>query len=152
MKPAGFWIRSLAHLIDFVLTNGIELAIEYGLLGLVFLVRKFVFSEVGVSFDQAIPGMMLQVFAVILGLGILYYYYVVLQVKQGGTFGKRLFKIKVLNADTLEPIGNKQALIRMISYLPSYLILGCGFLMAAFSKEKRALHDVISNTVCVREG
>lgn len=151
VRYAGFWVRFLAHLIDFILTNGVELVLEYGLLTLVYGIRKFVLQHAEVTFNQAIPAIPLQVFSVILSLYLLYYYYVKVQTRYHGTLGKRMLKIQVLDAATMAPMSEKQAWLRLLGYFPSYLVLGCGFLMAAFSKEKRALHDVIANTVCIKK-
>lgn len=64
------------------------------------------------------------------------------------TLGKRALGIKVTDADG-RPLGFPHALGRWfaasLSYLPFYL----GFLMAAFTSEKKALHDVVAKTLVV---
>jgi uncharacterized RDD family membrane protein YckC len=51
-----------------------------------------------------------------------------------------------------EPVGFARALVRhTLGYILSLLTLGLGFLLAAFSREGRALHDLIAGTVVVRE-
>lgn len=50
------------------------------------------------------------------------------------------------------PLGFGRALLRhTLGYLASLLTLGVGFLLAAFSREGRALHDLVAGTVVVRE-
>ena len=133
MKYAGFWIRSVAHLIDFVFLNGVELAIEYG-----------------ISTPLHISALNQQIFGVILTLGLSYWYYVSRQVRTGSTFGKKLFGIYVIDEKTGLNMTRKQAIIRLCGYIGSYLMIGCGFLMAAFHPQKRAFHDLIAGTVSVR--
>ncbi len=129
---AGFWIRLAAHLIDFILLNAVEVALEYG-----------------ISLPLGLSAVAQQVIGVILSLGLCYLYYVEIPMRRGTTFGKQVFGIYVLDGSTGGLFTKKQAIIRMFSYLLSYALVGCGFLMAAFQPDKRALHDLIAGTVCV---
>lgn len=131
---AGFWIRAVAHLIDFVLVNGAELILEYG------VAKPFGMS----AFSQ-------QVIGVIFSLALSYWYYCRYQVRTGTTIGKKLFGIYVLNEKTGEFLTHKQAVIRLVGYVVSYLMIGCGFLMAAFHPQKKAFHDSMAGTVSVRK-
>ena len=47
-------------------------------------------------------------------------------------------------------LGYGAALLRLIGYLASAMILYVGFLMVAFTDRKRGLHDMIAGTVVVR--
>ena len=134
MIYAGFWIRFGAHVIDFVLVNAIELGLEYG-----------------ISLPLGLNAVAQQVIGVILSIGLCYYYYVELPQKRGTTLGKQVFGLQVIDVKTSQNFTRKQAVIRLIGYLFSYAIVGCGFLMAAFHPQKRALHDLMAGTVCVRK-
>lgn len=63
----------------------------------------------------------------------------------GATIGKKLMKINV--ADTA---GNRisfgKAFLRAIGKIISAIILCIGFIMAAFTEKKQALHDMIAGT------
>jgi len=133
MTYAGFWIRFAAHLIDFILLNLVEVGLEYG-----------------ISLPLGLSAVVQQVLGVILSFGLCYFYYVVIPMRRGTTLGKQVFGIYVLDASTGGLFTKKQAVIRLFSYLLSYAIVGCGFLMAAFHPQKRALHDLIAGTVSVR--
>ena len=67
----------------------------------------------------------------------------------GATPGKKMLGIHVVDAKSHAEINNKQAIVRYISYIASSLPLGLGFLMVAFHKEKRALHDILAGTVVI---
>ena len=67
----------------------------------------------------------------------------------GATPGKKMLGIHVVDAKTHAEMNNKQAIVRYISYIASSLPLGLGFLMVAFHKEKRALHDILAGTVVI---
>ncbi len=70
--------------------------------------------------------------------------------KWGGTTpGKRMVGIKIVDAKTLEDITNKQAITRSFGYIASTLPFGIGFLMILFRKDKRALHDLLADTVVI---
>ena len=129
---AGFWVRLAAHLIDFILLNAVEVALEYG-----------------ISLPLGLSAVAQQIIGVILSLGLCYLYYVEIPMRRGTTLGKQIFGIYVLDINTGGLFTKKQAVIRMFSYLLSYAIVGCGFLMAAFHPQKRALHDLIAGTVSV---
>ena len=69
----------------------------------------------------------------------------------GTTPGKRLVGIKIVDAKNYKDITNKQAITRSLGYIPSTLIFGIGFLMVLFRKDKRALHDLLADTVVIYE-
>ena len=72
--------------------------------------------------------------------------------KWGGTTpGKRMVGIKIVDVKTLKDITNKQAITRSLGYIASTLPFGIGFLMVLFRKDKRALHDLLADTVVIYE-
>ncbi|MCA1816550.1 MAG: RDD family protein [Acidobacteria bacterium] len=76
---------------------------------------------------------------------------VVLPAFTGRTVGKWATGLRVERRDG-ERVGFGRALLRhTVGYLLSLLTLGLGFLLAAFSREGRALHDMVAGTVVVRE-
>ena len=69
----------------------------------------------------------------------------------GRTLGKWATGLRVERRDG-ERLDFVSALVRhTVGYLVSLLTLGLGFLLAAFNREGRALHDMIAGTVVVRE-
>lgn len=70
----------------------------------------------------------------------------------GVTVGKWATGLRILRADGVE-IGIGRAFLRhFVGYPLSFITLGLGFLAAAFSSRGRGLHDLIANTIVVREG
>jgi uncharacterized RDD family membrane protein YckC len=57
--------------------------------------------------------------------------------------------IKVVDAKSFKDITNKQAITRSLGYIPSTLLFGVGFLMVAFRKDKRALHDLLASSAVI---
>ncbi len=69
--------------------------------------------------------------------------------KYGATPGKMACKLKIVVADGT-PVSYSRALGRHFAKWLSSIILGIGFLMAAFDDERRTLHDRICETRVVR--
>jgi uncharacterized RDD family membrane protein YckC len=63
------------------------------------------------------------------------------------TPGKLLMGCHIVDADTLQAISRKQALIRLASYFVSALPFYLGFVWAAWDKRKQGLHDKLAKTV-----
>ena len=77
---------------------------------------------------------------------------IALPVLTGRTLGKWVTGLRVERRDG-EPLDLGRALLRhTVGYLLSLLPLGLGFLLAAFNREGRALHDLLAGTVVVRDG
>ena len=68
---------------------------------------------------------------------------------KGATPGKKLVHIKVVDSKTFEDIDNKQAITRSIGYIVSTLAFLIGFIMVAFKKDKRGLHDLLAGTAVI---
>jgi uncharacterized RDD family membrane protein YckC len=85
----------------------------------------------------------------LLGLVAAWLYFTLAETLWQGTVGKLLLGIKVTGADG-RPISWWRANARYWGKLLSFLILGVGFLMAAFTDRKQALHDMIASTLVVR--
>lgn len=69
----------------------------------------------------------------------------------GLTVGKWATGLRILRADGGE-IGIGRAFLRhFVGYPLSLLTFGLGFLMAAFTVRGRGLHDLIANTIVVRD-
>ncbi|MCE3003537.1 MAG: RDD family protein, partial [Xanthomonadaceae bacterium] len=132
-RPAGFWKRVLATLVDYVviivisLIAGLGLGVGLALSGL---------SETAIQWVANLFG---------LALGIAYY--AVLESSSWqGTLGKYVVGIVVTDGE-----GRRISLLRAIGrYFAKFLsvipLLG-GFLMAAFTRRKQALHDYVAGTL-----
>ncbi len=70
---------------------------------------------------------------------------------KGATPGKKFVHIKIVDAKTLKDVNNTQALTRSFGYIVSTLAFLIGFLMVAFRKDKRGLHDLLAGTVVIHE-
>ena len=130
---AGFWIRALA------------LGVDSAILLLAGLVLVGIASTLGAT----IAGMV----GALLTLLQLLYWPVMHASPRQASFGKQMLGLRVIHAGTGERISIGRALLRdVIGKLISSFVLMLGFLVAAFTSRKQALHDYVGRTVVVREG
>jgi uncharacterized RDD family membrane protein YckC len=130
---AGFWRRVLAYLLDTTLLLGVFFSI---------------FTAVNVLAPQDF-NVLANVAPVCGALG--WAYYAILESSPArGTLGKLALGLYV--ADTHgDPIGFWRAVVRnALKYLSS-LLLFIGWLMAAFTPRKQALHDLLAGTLVLRK-
>ena len=83
--------------------------------------------------------------------GVLVYglIYSILISKFGQTPGKKAYDIKVVDAKTYKNIPFFRAFVRFVSFLLSATVL-IGILLPFYRKDKRALHDLMSSTVEIK--
>lgn len=124
MSYAGFWKRAIALLIDGLITGAV-----------VFLLSLVAGNRMANIMDAVI--------------GWLYFALLESSASQA-TLGKRLIGIKVTDLDG-NKIGFGKATVRYFAKIISGLILGIGFLMAAFTQRKQALHDMIAGTLVINK-
>jgi uncharacterized RDD family membrane protein YckC len=69
----------------------------------------------------------------------------------GKTLGMRLFQLELVDAEENDPPSLKQASVSSSLYILSIALGGIGFLSIFFNEERRAVHDLLSGTIVVRE-
>lgn len=140
---AGFWKRVAAYLIDSFVV-GIVGAIIGGIIGAV------MGAAIGINGGPdggAILLIQAVNFLVGLAIGATYYGWFHASTSQA-TLGKMAVGIKVVRGNG-EPISFPRGVGRYFALLLSSLTLCIGFLMAAFTQRKQALHDMVCDTLVV---
>jgi uncharacterized RDD family membrane protein YckC len=135
LRYAGFWIRVVAKIVD-------ALIVTVPLVGFVMLSAIFVGSGGG---GTPLWFNFVGVFAQLLYYGLNLTYVIFFVGKYGATPGKMLCKLHIVTA-TGEKVTYGRATGRAFAEILSGLICNIGYLIAAFDKEKRTLHDHICNT------
>ncbi|MCU1290213.1 MAG: hypothetical protein JWN60_2442 [Acidobacteria bacterium] len=69
----------------------------------------------------------------------------------GRSFGMRLFSLELIDIEENEYPTFHQAAVSSSVYLLSLVFGGIGFLTMFFNDEKRAVHDIVSGTIVVKE-
>lgn len=82
-------------------------------------------------------------------MGLFLITYVWLWHASGQTPGKKLSRIRVVDAETLQNASIWKLTLRFIGYFISFITL-IGFFIGLFRKDKRSLHDLLSGTAVIR--
>lgn len=129
--PGMLWKRALAKLLD------------VHILVLLFSLFSSWMEEMG------IPSLWSGLLS-LLAVGVLLAFFVYSTVHFGGTPGKRLFRLAVVDRDNRR-LGYGLALTRLIAELISFACLTMGYIMALIDPERMTLHDRICQTRVVAE-
>jgi uncharacterized RDD family membrane protein YckC len=128
MSPAGFWVRVVASGVDLVTMLFLSFFVSLvGLPDFLELVAFLVIWYFFVAFLHASPWQ--------------------------ATLGKKLLGLKVTDGNG-DRISLGQSTVRFAAGFVSALIFCVGYMMAAWTKKKQCLHDMIAGTVvmrCVRQ-
>ncbi len=143
---AGFWKRFAAYLIDIFVLSPITVLFWFvsglvsgGMLNLA--IQKDLPASVAIIISS--------IFQQVLSIIICWLYYAIMESSTlQGTLGKKLLGIKVTDLSG-KPIGFGKASGRFFGKTISSLILGVGFLLAAFTEKKQALHDMLAGCLVV---
>ncbi len=141
-EPAGFWIRFLAYLLDSVIMSAIGLLIA-GPIGF------FAFRVASERPELMMP-LMGAAYLAVMAVSLLYLLY--FWGSKGATPGKKILGLRIVRDDGVEPMGWGKAFVRILGYMVSSMVFSIGFLMIAFSKDKRGLHDIIAKTHVYKVG
>ena len=141
LPKAGFWIRAVAAIIDSFLVSLLEFVCS--------LLLALAAGLVGGSLNQQGQAMM----AIVTGLFaavIAVFYYVFFTGYGGQTPGKMALRIKVIRTDGSAVSYGRAFLREVPGKFLSGILLGIGYLMVAFDRQKQGLHDKIANTYVIK--
>ena len=133
-QHAGFWRRSLAFMID---------AIILGIFALIIAIWFKLRAEQGSGQSALSAGLQLAL--------ILIYMPALWASPMQATVGQRICALRVIDAIDGGRVSFMRGLLRVLGMMLSGLILGIGFLMAAFTERKQGLHDMIAGTYVVKD-
>ncbi|MDV2582613.1 RDD family protein [Alkalibacillus haloalkaliphilus] len=136
LKPAGFWMRFLAVLVDGIVILALSWVIAV-LIGDEAYFQSFQ-AEAAEQFATTSDNIANLVYSVIFVIG-----FTASQLK--GSPGKLICRIQVVNPD-MSKISIWKSIGRYFSYILSALPLAIGYMIAGWNKDKKALHDMICNT------
>jgi uncharacterized RDD family membrane protein YckC len=129
----GFWIRVAAYIID---------AIILGIIGAIFSIPLAVdYTDMNSSGYRASQGISLLLSAI---------YFTGLWSYMGASLGQRIFGMRVVDANTGQPITLGKALLRWIGLVLSFAVCLIGVIWVAFDGRKQGWMDKIAGTVVLR--
>tara|TARA_B100000029_G_scaffold268561_1_gene264023 strand:- start:296 stop:1867 length:1572 start_codon:yes stop_codon:yes gene_type:complete len=169
IKYAGFWRRFFALVVDIICfyTLFLSFVLTLFLIGFIFVVQsgglgvlmpeKFadlaLASSKGLEYSAAfaLPPLVELIIWIIYIIMIFGYFAGMESSSRQATYGKIMFGLKVTDEEGFK-IGFWHACGRYLAKSLSFLTLFIGFLMAAFTEKKQALHDKVGKTLVIREG
>lgn len=130
-KPAGFWIRVAAALIDSV--------------------PSFLVMAIGTVLGFFVHPM-LPVLTNLIVLPYAFYVGLYMPAMQGTSIGKKMLGLRIVHPSVKpgEGLGWGIALLRVVGHMVCGFTLGFGYLLVAFTSQKQGLHDLIASTRVVR--
>ena len=134
---AGFFVRLAAYLIDSLIVGAVLLLVRIPLWISSWvspdniIVRDFIF-------EYSVADILLYV------LGVLYF--IILTYKTGTTVGKKVLHLRVVSVEDRKMTLFEVAFRETVGRFLSALILNVGYIMIGVQKEKRGLHDLLSDT------
>lgn len=145
---AGFWKRFAAYALDAVVITIVGVVVQMVLILGVFGVSAAAMGDPSAMMESGLGiGALVLVYLIPLGLQVAYYAMFHAGARQA-TLGKMAVGIKVVRDDGSR-ISVGLGIGRYFATIVSSLILLMGFVMAAFTDRKRALHDMMCNTLVV---
>lgn len=134
---AGFFVRLAAYLIDWLIVGAALLVVRIPMWiaslagGADFMFQDFIFTYS--AYDILIY---------VLKVG----YFIVMTYLTGATVGKKLLQIKVVSAEDRKPTFFEIAFRESVGKFLSGLILYVGYFIIGADKDKKGLHDILSDT------
>ena len=151
---ASFWLRLAAMLIDGILVS----VVFYIVIAIVFGATFFASGGMDALANDELPSeetmntFFIAYFTLIGALIVANWLYFALMEssKYQGTLGKMAVKIKVADENG-DPISFGRATGRHFGKIISGIIIYIGYIMAAFTEKKQALHDMMAGTLVLNK-
>ena len=141
MDYAGFWLRTLAALIDTLIFLVITLPLLYLIYGDAYF--TFIPEDDSVFVYHGLADVLLNyIFPFVFTLFC--------WLKYSATPGKMVLGLKVVDVNTGADINLRQSVLRYIGYFVAMIPLLLGIFWVAFDKRKQGWHDKMAGTAVVR--
>ncbi len=131
----GFWIRVVAYIID-----GVIIGVVAGIIDAILHINLTDPQNPSYGAGSGAGVNLVLSFA----------YFVGMWTYQGATLGQRIFKLKVVDANTGQPIAFGKAAVRWIGLLVSFLVCFVGVIWVAFDARKQGWMDKIAGTLVIQ--
>jgi uncharacterized RDD family membrane protein YckC len=126
----GFWIRVVAYIIDAII-----LGVVAGIIDAILHINLT---------DPQSPS---RSTGSLISLALSFAYFAGMWSYQGATLGQRIFKLRVVDASTGQPISIGKAALRWVGLLISFLVCFVGVIWVAFDSRKQGWMDKIAGTL-----
>jgi uncharacterized RDD family membrane protein YckC len=140
-RPAGFWRRYVATLVDGMLIT------------ITFFPLAVMFTVLGGRDVQDPRYWIATLGSLVVNMGLNFFYFGWFYKNKGATPGKLLMGLRVVDLETGMNLSYGRTFLReIVGKTIGYLTLFIGFILAGFRSDKRALHDLLASTQVIRRG
>lgn len=143
----GFWIRFVAYLID-----GLVLSIAAAVIVAIFA-AFIVLTGLEYDGEEHAPEIIIGVILMIVAFIVINWLYEALMTSspRGATLGKMAIGARIVRADGAQLSFGRATARHFLKVMITPLVpFAIGYLMAAFTARKRALHDVLADTLVLK--
>ncbi len=145
--PAGFWIRFVAYMID-----GLVMLVPTAILVGIFAAFVILTDE---SMDhEGLPALLVAAIVVLVAaLIVVNWLYEALMTSspRGATLGKMALGLRIVRFDGTQLSFGRATARHFVKYMVTPMVpLAIGYIMAAFTNRKRALHDILADTLVIK--
>ena len=139
-RYVGFWMRTVATLIDTVIMALVLLVLLWAVYGNAYFTRPL--PAPGDPLFQGSADFLIQVVLPLVLVFVFWKY-------RSATPGKMIIGAKIVDAETGRAPSGAQLVGRFFAYIVSMIPLGLGFLWIAFDRRKQGWHDKLAKTLVV---
>jgi uncharacterized RDD family membrane protein YckC len=145
--PGGFWIRFVAYIIDSFVVSIASIVIVG-----IFIAAVLLADE---STDDSKEALFIvgSIVVMVLALIVINWLYEALMTSspRGATLGKLALGLRIVRVDGAQLSFGRATARHFLKFMITPLVpLAIGYLMAAFTARKRALHDFLADTLVIR--
>jgi uncharacterized RDD family membrane protein YckC len=145
--PGGFWIRFVAYLLDAFIMSIAAVVIVGIFIAVILLVNE------SIDDSKDSPVIIGSVIVMVLALLVINWLYEALMTSspRGATLGKQALGLRIVRADGARLSFGRATARHFLKVMITPLVpFAIGYLMAGFTARKRALHDVLADTLVIR--
>ena len=161
IEYAGFWMRFVALIIDYIVIQLLQSFLIIPILGIVgmgFLIptESFDSFDFDMMSDGDIVVMIIGIISAVaatmlLALSVSILYFSLMESsKHQATLGKMALGLQVTDMEG-KRLDFIKALLRQLGKIVSSMTMYIGYIMAGFTSKKQALHDLMANTLVVKK-
>ena len=153
---AGFWLRFVAYVIDYIIIYTVQIFLVVPILAVVGINFASGMSNADNMSEAEMFGMIAGMVGamgatIVLTFALIVLYYTIMETsKFQATVGKLAVGLKVTDSNG-EKLDFTKALVRNLCKIISSMILFIGYIMAGFTEKKQGLHDIIAGTLVVKK-
>ncbi len=153
---AGFWLRFVAYVIDYIIIYTVQIFLVVPILAVVGINFASGMSNADNMSEAEMFGMIAGMVGamgatIVLTFALIVLYYTIMETsKFQATVGKLAVGLKVTDGNG-EKLDFTKALVRNLCKIISSMILFIGYIMAGFTEKKQGLHDIIAGTLVVKK-